>query len=333
MSAATATRRRRVLVTGVGGAPGLDLARALARRGLDVIAVDADPMAPGLHLDGATARIVPPAHDHGFTAALLEVCAQERPDLLVSTVEAELGPLLDTDLDAVGVRTWLPSRATVHACGDKAVFHRVLTGAGVATPRTYTPDEIDQVPDGVPLVVKPRHGQGAKDVVYCHTRRQARVVCEIVPAPIVQERLTGREFTADCLVDRDGTASVILRYRLRVRNGLAMVAETFHDPAVEHAVRATLTAVGAQGLGCVQGFVTGHGGVMITEMNARIAGAFPLSEQAGADLVGQYLAGLTGAPIDHARLTYRDGVRLTKHVETLAVTESPAVPARHGAPA
>ena len=326
------TGEGRVLVTGVGGAPGLDLARALVRRGLSVIAVDADPMAPGLHLAGTVPRTVPLACHPGFASALLTVCAQERPGFLVSTVEAELGPLLDADLAGVGVRTWLPSRATVHACGDKAAFHHVLTVAGVPTPRTWVPEDIDHVPDGVSLVVKPRHGQGARHVAYCHTRRQARVLCELVPAPIVQERLDGQEFTADCLVDHRGTASVILRRRLLVRNGLAMVAETFHDARVEDAVRATLAAVGAEGLGCVQGFLTGTGPhpVMVTEMNARIAGAFPVSEAAGADLVGQFLAALTGADVDHNRLTYRDGVRLTKYVETLAVTQTPSAPARQG---
>lgn len=41
----TLVGRSRIMVTGVGGAPGFDLAVALLRRGIDVIGADADPLA------------------------------------------------------------------------------------------------------------------------------------------------------------------------------------------------------------------------------------------------------------------------------------------------
>ncbi|MGO4430866.1 hypothetical protein AB4Z54_71875, partial [Streptomyces sp. MCAF7] len=78
-------------------------------------------------------------------------------------------------------------------------------------------------------------------------------------------------------------------------------------------------AVRAQGLCCVQGFVTEDGSVTITELNVRVAGGFALSQAAGADLVGQMVNGLFGLPIDHDQLTYRTGVFLTNYLETLRV--------------
>ncbi len=45
--------------------------------------------------------------------------------------------------------------------------------------------------------------------------------------------------------------------------------------------------------------------------------------EAGADLVGQALAGMFGAPVDHAALAYRPGVYLTKYTETLAAGPRP----------
>ncbi len=105
----------------------------------------------------------------------------------------------------------------------QARFAALLTEHGIPTPRTVLSDETDQAPDG-PLVVKPRYGQGAKDVHFCRTREQARVLCELMPHPLVQQRVKGRDFTADCLVDRSGRASVVLRHRLVVKGGLAMVS-------------------------------------------------------------------------------------------------------------
>lgn len=330
MNAPANTVPRRVLVTGVGGAPGFDLARAISRLGAQVIVVDADPLAAGLLL-GMPGRVISTADSPDFGGVLLEVCDDLRPDALISTVEAELPYLLDLrdELDRQGVRTWLPHRTAVLTCGDKAAFHSVLREHEVPTPRTWLPDQLGEVPDECELVVKPRHGQGAKNVHFCQSRRHAGVLCELVPEPLIQQRVTGVEFTADCLIDRSGQASVVLRERLRIRNGLAMVSKTFHDKEVTDLVTRTLAAVGIVGPCCVQGFVRDAAAgprVVVTEVNARVAGAFPLCEAAGADLIAQTLNGLAGLPVDHTRLTYRSGVTHTKYVESFPATDATSGP-------
>ncbi|MFD8864847.1 ATP-grasp domain-containing protein [Streptomyces sp. NPDC059590] len=316
---------KRILVTGVGSTPGFDLARSLQQLGCKVLAADADPHAAGLLLPEVTAHVLPPAADAAYRAAVLRLCAKARPDAVLSTVERELPRLiaLRRPLANLGVTTWLPTREAATACGDKARFAAVLAKHRVPTPRTVLPDELDSAPDGL-LVVKPRYGQGAKGVHVCRTREQARVLCELVPAPVVQEHVRGREFTADCLVDRAGRASVILRYRLLVKGGLAVVSRTFADPEAAKCVRAALTATGVTGACCVQGFIRDEEGpeqVVITEANARVGGGFPASVAAGADYVGQYLRGLFRQDVDHDRLTYKPEITLTKYVETLTTSE------------
>jgi carbamoyl-phosphate synthase large subunit len=317
---------RRILVTGVGGAPGFDLARSLIRLGCEVIGVDANPLAPGLLLPGVIARTLPPSTHSEYRPNLLRICGSLRPEALLPGTEDELSPLLTLrqSLEGLGVAMWLPSGQAVEFCTDKAAFHQALTTHGVPTPRTVLPLDLDQLPDIDLLVVKPRRGHGTQNVHVCRTREQARVLCELVPDAIVQEHVTGREFTADCLVDRAGCASVILRYRHLVKGGLSVVSTTFHDVEVAEQVRATLTAVGAAGVCCAQGFIRDEPGssrVVMTEVNPRIAGGFLAAEAAGADLVGQLLNGLAGLPVDHDRLQYKPDVCLTKYTETLAVTE------------
>ncbi|MEU2432471.1 MULTISPECIES: ATP-grasp domain-containing protein [unclassified Streptomyces] len=313
---------KRILVTGAGGAPGFDLARHLMRLGCDVIAADANPLACGLTLQGVAPRILPPGGHPDFGMLLLELCRNEQPDALISTVEHELPALVrEQDILAeLGVRTWLPSPDAVAAAGDKAVFHAVLSAQEIPTPITFLPPDIDEAPEYGPLVVKPRQGQGAQGVHFCETRAQAKVLCELVPDPIVQARVRGQEFTADCLVDRTGRASVILRHRLLVKAGLSVVSRTFHDDEVAEQVKRTLAAVGMVGPCCVQGFICDGGDrVIVTETNARLAGAFPLAEAAGAALVQQTLNGLFELPVDHAQLAYTANVYLTKCFETVSV--------------
>jgi carbamoyl-phosphate synthase large subunit len=311
---------RRILVTGVGANPGFGLARSLLWLGQRVVAVDANPLAPGFFLDDVSPYVVPLAKDPDYPEAITELCRALAVDAIVAGIENDLPPLLDLRprLEGDGVRLWLPDAESVHNCIDKARFHDALTGRGIPTPRTWDPEDLDLVPADVELVIKPRGGHGAKDVYMPSSRRHARLLCELVPAPIVQERVYGVEFTADCLVDRDGKASAVLRKRNLVKNGCVAVSTTFEDQAVRDLVVKTLQAVRAEGLSCVQGFITDDG-VTIHELNVRVAGGFALSEAAGADLVGQMVNGLFGEPVDHDQLTYRTGVFLANYLETLRV--------------
>ncbi|MFE5073294.1 ATP-grasp domain-containing protein [Streptomyces halstedii] len=315
---------RRILVTGTGANPGFGLARSLTRLGHQVIAADANPLAPGFLLPQVVPQVIPPADDQGYRARMAGLCRALAVDAVVPAIENDLPPLLrmSSRLEEIGVRMWLPEPASVHACIDKAAFHRVLTRHGVPTPRSWWGDTLDRVPENRQLVVKPRRGHGAQQVHFVEKKEHALLLSEVVPDALVQERVHGTEFTADCLVDRTGRASVILRRRDLVKAGLAAVSTTFQDAAVLDLVRRALRAVRAEGLCCVQGFVQDNGQVTITELNVRIAGGFPLTEAAGADLVGQMVNGLFGLAIDHDRLTYRTGVFLANYVETLAVGET-----------
>ncbi|MBF6439636.1 ATP-grasp domain-containing protein [Nocardia cyriacigeorgica] len=218
-----------------------------------------------------------------------------------------------------GARTSLPTHRSVEACRDKAVFAQVLAETGIAHPATWLPGQLDDAPANEEFVVKPRRGQGSHGVLFCRGRERARAACLLIEDPIVQTRLTGTEFTADCLVGDNGRAGVVLRWRLLTKGGLSIVTRTFIDPAIDALVRATLAAIGIRGWCCVQGFATDTG-PQITEVNARPAGAFLAAEAAGADLTGQYLAALLGRPINYNRLDYRAGVTLTKYIDTLTVT-------------
>lgn len=222
---------RKIMVTGVGANPGFGLARSLIRLGHTVIAADANRLAPGFLLPAVVPQVIPLASDPDYRGVMARLCRDLEVEAIVAGIEPDLEPLtqMAAQLDAAGVRLWIPDALSVRACTDKALFYEVLTEHGIATPRTWQPQEIDQVPDGTELVVKPRHGHGAQSVHFVRRREHARVLCELIPEPIVQERIYGSEFTADCLVDRTGRPSAILRHRDLVKAGLATVSTTFDD--------------------------------------------------------------------------------------------------------
>jgi carbamoyl-phosphate synthase large subunit len=169
-----------------------------------------------------------------------------------------------------------------------------------------------------PWIVKPRFGRGSRSVYEADHHPELEWLLRRVEDPIVQTRLTGREFTVDALVDRSGElVAAVPRWRLETKAGISTKGETFVDDRVTAGVAHVLRTVALVGPANVQGFVSDGGEVSFVEVNPRFSGGLPLSLAAGAELVGQYLRAILGEPIERDRLSYRPGVRMIRHFEEI----------------
>ena len=308
------------LVTGVGGAAGLSVLKALRTAGLRIVAADCDVRSAALDL-GDASGVLPRADRPDYADALLALAVAHGADVVVCTVAEEMPALhaAAERLAAAGIALWLPAPEAVADCTDKARFAERLRAAGVATPATVhvaVPADAARVTDAVPgpWIVKPRFGRGSRDVYACDDPGELAWALRRVPDPLVQTRLSGREFTVDALVDREGRfAGGVPRWRIEVKAGISTKGETFADDRVLRGTAAVLAAVGLRGVACVQGFATDAGEVVFVEANPRFSGGLPLSLAAGADLVGQYLRGAIGLPVLPEALVYRSGVRMSRY--------------------
>ncbi len=302
------------IVTGAGGAAGVAVIRELMARGVDVVAADADESAVGLALAGSCATL--PRSDHpAFVDRVCELALQRSAGALISTVTEEMAQLgrRGEQLAAAGLKTWLAPPEAIEDCRDKWRFAELLRGSAVAAPQTGL-GSADSIPG--PWIVKPRFGRGSRFVVSADTREDLAWALGRVPQPIVQTRLAGREFTVDCLIDRDGSlAGAVPRWRLETKAGISTKGRTFEDDAVIAGVRELVTVAGLQGAANVQGFADDDGAVFFVEVNPRFSGALPLSLAAGADLVGEYLRGVTGQPLRPERLTFRAGASMARYYQ------------------
>ncbi len=300
-----------VLVTGVGGAAGVAVLRALQARGHRVVGVDSDPDAVGLALADES-HVVPRGDDPHFLAALLRVITVSSAQAMICTVAEEYAALSGATeyLDEAGVRTLMPSAAAVATCLDKWAFHQAMTGAGLPVPATGL-GKAEGVPG--PWIVKPRFGRGSRDVHVVPNPTRLRTALASTPQPLVQTQLTGREFTADVLVDGSGAVlAVCPRWRLETKGGISTKGETFADDEVVNVVSLVIKATGLVGPANVQGFVAEDGGVTIHEVNPRFSGGLPLTLHAGADIVTEYLREIVGLRPREERLVTRPGVKMSR---------------------
>ena len=205
----------------------------------------------------------------------------------------------------------MPALPAVELCIDKWAFAEHMRDSGLPGPATGLGSA-----QGVagPWIVKPQFGRGSRDVVACQTRSQLASALRQVPDALVQTQLTGREFTADVLVDVTGAVvSVAPRWRSETRGGISTKGTTFEDDEVLNVVSLVVKSLELVGPANVQGFVTEDGAVAVHEVNPRFSGGLPLTLAAGADVVEEYLRGVMGLPMRPERLVARPGVSMMRY--------------------
>jgi carbamoyl-phosphate synthase large subunit len=305
---------RAVLVTGAGGPAGIAVVRRLVALGHRVVAADADPSATGCAL--ADVGVMVPRADHThFVDALIGVARAHGVDALIGTVAEELPALTSgvDRLDAAGVATWLPDLAAVDLCCDKAAFAERMHAAGVPHPPTAAVARDAALLPG-PWIVKPNSGRGSRGLQLLDSATAVLAAMSADADLIAQTRLGGREFTADALVDRDGTLlTVVPRWRDETKAGISVKGSTFASEAVTELAGAALAAVGLTGPANVQGFVAADGTATVVEINPRFSGGLPLTLAAGADVVSAYLTGIRDPRAELPFLFFTPGVRMSRY--------------------
>jgi carbamoyl-phosphate synthase large subunit len=277
-----------------------------------VVAVDADAGAVGLRLADQQ-QVIPRSDDSHYLAALLRVATMTDVQALVCTVAEEYHSLAKAAdyLAEAGVRTLMPLLRAVELCTDKWAFAQHMSDSGLPGPATGLGSAA-----GVngPWIVKPRFGRGSRDVMTCQTRSQLAAALRQVPDPLVQTQLTGREFTADVLVDVTGAVVCVApRWRVETRGGISTKGTTFQDDEVSNVVSLVVKSLDLVGPANVQGFVAEDGAVAVHEVNPRFSGGLPLTLAAGADMVEEYLRGVMGVPLRPERLVARPGVSMMRY--------------------
>lgn len=254
-------------------------------RGWIVVAGDCDALAPSLYLADKAVRL-PRVTADDYIAALLEVVETHSVRLIVPTIDTELPVLANHagDFLAAGCRVLISSPAFVSICRDKWTMAERFSQRGIRTPLGWLPAELAGSNLPGRLFIKPRDGSAS---VHTHhvSREKLAEVLPLVPNPIIQEELEGREITIDALIDFNGRPlHYVPRVRIRTMAGESIQGRTIPDLEIRAWLIECLTVAaqfGARGAITLQAFLTPDGPVL-TEINPRFGGGFPLSHAAGA---------------------------------------------------
>jgi carbamoyl-phosphate synthase large subunit len=298
------------LFTGGGGAGSEALARLLARD-YEVHFADADPEARAPSIERDCWHVIPFAADTGFVGGVRALCERLAVDVLVPGVDEELLPLARAR-ESFGCHVLLPSASFIETHLDKLASAHTLAAGGIPVPRTESVANASRV--APPCIVKPRRGRGSRGVAVVRTSEElsAQHVLSRIPADelVLQELMTGQEFTVMMAADLDGRLRAVVPVRVAIKRGITLRAATAHDAAVIGACEAIHAMRPVAGLYNIQLIRTDDGGAMPFEINPRISTTACLALAAGVDFIAACLTQDAGRVAGLA--DFRDGVGLRR---------------------
>ena len=301
--------------------------KAAGARGGRVLAGDMDSLAPALYLADEPVCL-PPVSGDEYIEFLKGVVERYRVGLIVPTIDTEL-PFLAAGQEEflrLGCRVLISHPDCVQVLTDKWKAVCSFSDYGVRVPisrtaDTLSADEVSELPDD--LFVKPRNGSASMHTYQC-TRGELAEILPLVPNAIIQEYLPYPEITIDALIDFDGAViHFVPRRRIRTVGGESIQGVTIIDSEVNAWLLRVLQVVselGGRGPMTLQAFLSPDGPIL-SEINPRFGGGFPLALAAGGDYPEWIIQMLEGKKIEPRIGLYRGNLYMTRYYSELIIEE------------
>jgi carbamoyl-phosphate synthase large subunit len=301
----------------------VDIVSAFGRAGATTVATDINPLAPALYHANSYA-LVGRVDDPEYVSQLKRLVDRHEVKLVVPLTDLDQELLARRRDELEPARVLLPEADVVAAMADKYSAHELFLARGIGSPETWLPADLPEEPD-FPVLVKARNGFGSRHIFRCANR--AELDFHLVRTPVdsmVQAACTGEEFSIDVFCDFDGTClNAIPRTMIESKGGESIKGMTIADPDLIELGRTVAEALPLAGPANVQCFREADGRLLVTDVNPRFGGAFPLPLAAGSRYPALALALANGERPEPRVGEFRAGVVMTRFFSDLCLTAGP----------
>ena len=290
----------------------VDIVRAFRAAGALAVGVDVDPLAPALyHADRWS--VVPRVADPEYVSVLADLVREHDVRLVVPLNDLD-HPVLSRAREALAPAVvLLPDADVCDRMSDKLEAHLFFVDRGIASPRSWEPDQVP--PDArYPLLVKAREGFGSRHIYRADDPDQLRFFLGYTTVPsFVQERCLGEEFSIDVFSDMERRClNAIPRSMLLSKGGESIKGASLKDGELIEYGRLVAETVGIKGPANVQCFREPDGSLPVTDVNTRFGGGFPLPLAAGSRYPELALAIARGERPEPRLGDFEEGVVMTR---------------------
>ncbi len=299
----------------------VDILDAFRRAGATTIAADVNPLAPALYRADRYA-LVPRIDDDGYVLALRGLVDEHDVRLIVPLTDLDQVTLAESR-EELGALVLLPDAETVERLGDKYLAHLLFEERGIASPPTWLPNTVPDDPS-FPLLVKARHGFGSRHIYRAEDRAQLGFFLGYTPVDsIVQACLAGEEFSIDVFCDFEGRClNAIPRTMIESKGGESIKGMTIRDERLIELARDVAEKLRLVGPANIQCFREEDGSQLVTDINPRFGGGFPLPLAAGGRYPELALALARGERPEPRLGDFREGVVMTRFFSDLSLTQN-----------
>ena len=301
-----------------------------------VVATDMQLSAPALQVADVKLQ-VPAVYDPKYVDITLQICKEQKIDVLLSLNDLELPILAENKakFEAEGVKVIVSDPSVIDIAFDKYKTAQWVESLGLKSPKTFVrlEDAKHALETGelhFPLFMKPRWGSGSIGLesiadmeeldIYYHLLMKNIKKTILATASVgneyimIQEKLTGNEFGLDVMNDLEGNnIAVSVKQKLAMRAGETDKAVTVDLPEVReigHKIGTALKHIGNLDVDVMQ---NEKGEYCVLELNPRFGGGFPFSYEAGVNLPKAIIEWVKGNKVDASILQPEYGRMFSKN--------------------
>lgn len=126
---------------------------------------------------------IPKCTDINYIDSLLNICKEEKVDLLIPLYEKEFATLCKSrsKFKGVGTTLLLSHKNIISTCNDKLNTYKFFIENNINTPISYTKDNIENILRSNPeelrflLILKPLRGMGSAGVFKANNKKTTRI--------------------------------------------------------------------------------------------------------------------------------------------------------------
>lgn len=261
--------------------------------------------------------IVPRVTQPDYIDELVRICQKEAVSVIIPLIDTELVILSENRhvFEAIGVKLLLSSKSLNEIAGDKTKTYQFFMERNIPTPRVLSDDDIAHGRYQFPLLIKPLDGSSSKGVTKINNETELLFFKSYIPNAMVQEYVTGTEYTVDVMVDFQGNIRTIVpRLRLETRAGEVSKGVTKKDQDIIRAVQQVVRALpGPAGCLTLQCFKKSNGEIIFIEINPRFGGGIPLSIEAGANFPLWVIQMCSGDAFSEEDYNWRENLTMLRY--------------------
>lgn len=293
--------------------------RALNGTGGRVITIDYDIYSPALFFAHSHYK-VPLVNDPEYLETIECIAKKEEINVIIPSIDQEL--LLWAEnrkrFEDRGITVSISDPESVAVCNDKWQTYLFFKQNGLPFPETYLPENLTYKMD-YPLFIKPRDGRGSVDAYTVKNKKELDFFVDYVPNPVIQEFVSGREFTVDAYFSKDcRLVRQISRHRLVIRSGVSDRGRTFIDEKLVELLKTIGEKLPLRGAVNIQGKIS-KDSITFFEINPRFSGGIQLSTAAGCNFADLILAEARGENLEEDLYNYKDHLLMTSYEDSLFI--------------